>query len=120
MGTARSPVQPASQQWHHQPDRASRAGVLPCGRERTSTAVSATEAVMATIPRAFRQDTRAGQRPGYPAGGRGFDRAATALGGWLIGGVYLDGWAHRHRANLETFFTPWHAVLYAGFLALFA
>jgi len=39
----------------------------------------------------------------------------VALGGlWLISGLYLDGWAH-HRIQLESFFTPWHAVLYSGF-----
>ncbi len=35
---------------------------------------------------------------------------------WLIGGLYLDGWAHLHFPELETFFTPWHGVLYSGFL----
>jgi len=38
------------------------------------------------------------------------------LGLWLIGGLYLDGWAHNHIPSLETFFTPWHGVLYSGFL----
>lgn len=38
---------------------------------------------------------------------------------WFIGGLYLDGWAHAHIAELETFFTPWHAVLYSGFFATF-
>jgi hypothetical protein len=41
----------------------------------------------------------------------------VALGAWLIGGLYLDGWAHIHVPALETFFTPWHAVLYSGYLA---
>jgi hypothetical protein len=36
---------------------------------------------------------------------------------WFFLGLYLDGWAHGHLARLETFFTPWHAVLYSGFLA---
>jgi len=40
--------------------------------------------------------------------------AATA---WLVGGAYLDNWAHAHIATLDTFFTPWHAVLYSGFAA---
>jgi hypothetical protein len=35
----------------------------------------------------------------------------------LIAGVFLDAWAHNSRPDLETFFTPWHAVLYSGFLA---
>ena len=37
---------------------------------------------------------------------------------WLIGGIFVDGWAHNHLARLETFFTPWHALLYSGFLAV--
>jgi hypothetical protein len=40
-----------------------------------------------------------------------------ALSAWLIGGLFLDGWAHRTRPLLETFFTPWHAVFYSGFAA---
>ena len=40
------------------------------------------------------------------------------LSAWVMGGAYLDGWAHRHVAStLETFLTPWHAVLYSGVLA---
>lgn len=43
------------------------------------------------------------------------------LSGWLVAGVYLDGWAHIHRGlRLETFFTPWHGVLYSGFAAVAA
>lgn len=33
----------------------------------------------------------------------------------FTGGVYLDGWAHNHIPLLESFFTPWHAVLYSGY-----
>jgi hypothetical protein len=50
-------------------------------------------------------------------GGVGFDWLMVALGAWLLGGLYLDGWAHIHVPALETFFTPWHAVLYSGYLA---
>jgi hypothetical protein len=32
--------------------------------------------------------------------------------------MFLDAWAHNNLAQLETFFTPWHAVLYSGFVAL--
>ncbi|MCW5851151.1 MAG: hypothetical protein KIT87_13835 [Anaerolineae bacterium] len=35
---------------------------------------------------------------------------------WLIGGLFLDGWAHINLPQLETFFTPWHGVLYSGFI----
>lgn len=38
------------------------------------------------------------------------------FGAWLLIGLYLDGWAHRHF-EIESFFTPWHGVLYSGFLA---
>ena len=48
-------------------------------------------------------------------GGPGFDWLMAVLGAWLIGGLYLDGWAHIHVPALETFFTPWHAVLYSGY-----
>lgn len=54
---------------------------------------------------------------GAVRGGAGFDWVMAALGGWLLGGLYLDGWAHIHVPALETFFTPWHAVLYSGYLA---
>lgn len=49
-----------------------------------------------------------------------FDRAMTLLSGWFILGIFLDAWAHSHGRTDETFFTPWHAVLYSGFLALAA
>jgi hypothetical protein len=46
-----------------------------------------------------------------------FDWTATVLGAVFLGGLFLDGWAHTHGRVDETFFTPWHAVLYGGFLA---
>jgi len=48
----------------------------------------------------------------------GFDWTTVILGAWFQFGVYLDGWAHVHFPLLETFVTPWHGVLYSGFLAL--
>src|SRR5437588_1187118 len=47
-------------------------------------------------------------------GGQAFDWIATVLFAILIGGVYLDGWAHNHGKVDNTFFTHWHAVLYSG------
>jgi hypothetical protein len=48
-----------------------------------------------------------------------FDWVIVVLGGWLLGGLYVDGWAHHHLATtLESFFTPWHAAFYAGFMAV--
>jgi hypothetical protein len=34
---------------------------------------------------------------------------------WTTVGLCLDGWAHRHQPELESFLTPWHAVFYSGF-----
>ncbi|WP_189005050.1 hypothetical protein [Deinococcus malanensis] len=43
------------------------------------------------------------------------------LAWWLIMGLFVDGWAHNHLGDrLETFFTPWHALFYSGFLAVAA
>ena len=55
--------------------------------------------------------------PRVAAGGAGFDWLVAGLGVWFVGGLYLDGWAHVHMPALESFFTPWHAVLYSGYLA---
>src|ERR1700716_4070271 len=49
---------------------------------------------------------------------RGFEWTVVALSIWVMAGAYLDAWAHRYLARLETFYTPWHAVLYSGMLAL--
>jgi hypothetical protein len=49
---------------------------------------------------------------------RGYDWAVVALSFWFLGGLVLDGWAHNHIPKLESFFTPWHAVFYSGFLAI--
>ncbi len=49
------------------------------------------------------------------AGGIGFDWVYILLASALIGGVFLDGWAHAHGKVDQSFFTPWHAVLYSGF-----
>ena len=49
-------------------------------------------------------------------GGLRFDWLMSILGFVFVAGVYLDGWAHAHGLVDQTFFTPWHAVLYSGFL----
>ncbi|MGH2522968.1 MAG: hypothetical protein ACRDH2_10745 [Anaerolineales bacterium] len=54
----------------------------------------------------------------YPAGSLRFDLAAALLACWFVLGLYLDGWAHNNLpGRFETFFTPWHGVLYSGYLA---
>src|SRR4029450_8445544 len=49
-----------------------------------------------------------------------FDWAATVLAATFTGGVFLDGWAHTHGRVDDTFFTPWHAALYSGFVLMAA
>jgi hypothetical protein len=49
---------------------------------------------------------------------RRFEWTVVALCTWFMAGAYLDAWAHRHLARLESFFTPWHAVLYSGIFAI--
>lgn len=56
----------------------------------------------------------------YPADSRGLDWLSVLASAWFIAGLFLDGWAHNHIPTLETFFTPWHAVLYSGFFAVAA
>lgn len=55
------------------------------------------------------------ERVARPIGGLSFDWTMAAICSWPLLGAYLDAWAHNH-IRLETFFTPWHAVLYSGFL----
>lgn len=55
-----------------------------------------------------------------PAGGAGFDRLVVLVCSWLGAGFWLDEWAHYRSSRLETVFTPWHGLLYSGFLAVAA
>jgi hypothetical protein len=43
--------------------------------------------------------------------------ATMILAAWLMVGAVLDAWAHANLSILEMFFTPWHSVLYSGFVA---
>ncbi|MEA2186830.1 MAG: hypothetical protein QOK16_1841 [Solirubrobacteraceae bacterium] len=87
----------------------------------TSDAASAANDVrsLASHPpeAAPRRGRRAPDVAGTPISRRG-DLVTIALATWLIGGVFLDGWAHKTQPALETFFTPWHAVFYSGFAAV--
>jgi hypothetical protein len=59
-------------------------------------------------------------KPRAPVGhSASLDWAMIVTSGWLLGGLYLDGWAHNHLATtLESFLTPWHGAFYSGFLAV--
>jgi len=71
---------------------------------------------MASVPLPA-QTPATGAPNARPRGGLGFDCLIAVLTAWFLGGIYLDGWAHVHVPALETFFTPWHALLYSGFAA---
>lgn len=50
--------------------------------------------------------------------GRRANFITVLFGLWLMIGLFVDGWAHNTPDNrIETFFTPWHALFYSGFLA---
>lgn len=57
--------------------------------------------------------------PPAPAGSR-FPWLVTAAHAWILVGLFLDGWFHIHRGDNESFFTPWHAILYSGVAATVA
>jgi len=48
-------------------------------------------------------------------GGVRFDWAVIGACTWLIIGAYSDVWAHNHLP-IDNFFTPWHGLLYSGYL----
>lgn len=59
----------------------------------------------------------AGTKAERGTGATGLDWAVAAASVLFVGGAWLDAWAHDNvPATLETFFTPWHAILYAGLL----
>ena len=60
------------------------------------------------------------RRPALPVAGAApaFDVVVVVLAAWMVAGVFVDGWAHVNLASTrETFWTPWHGILYSGFTA---
>src|SRR4249920_2010786 len=51
----------------------------------------------------------------FPQSSVRFDWMVILLEAWWVGGLFVDGWAHAHGKVDQSFFTPWHAILYAGF-----
>ena len=73
---------------------------------------------MATAANTVTSGAAQARQQGYPAGGVRFDLAMILVSAWLIGGLFVDGWAHFHGMVDDSFFTPWHAVFYSGFMAV--
>ncbi len=46
--------------------------------------------------------------------GLGFDWLFVVISGISMLGVYVDGWAHNHLDDIDTFWTPWHGLIYVG------
>ncbi|MCY3947505.1 MAG: hypothetical protein OXF44_14605 [Anaerolineaceae bacterium] len=59
----------------------------------------------------------AGRLEGYPAVTPAFTWAALALGVWVLLGAIVDIHAHNHGQVDETFFTPFHLLMYSGIAA---
>ena len=53
-----------------------------------------------------------------PAGSIRFDLYVVLLSLWCTVGLFVDGYAHNHGGVDNTFFTPYHALLYSGILAV--
>jgi hypothetical protein len=68
---------------------------------------------------ALHGDSRSPNSPLQPGGleaSSWLEWGVTVSSAWFIAGVYVDAWAHiRHLP--EGFFTPWHAIIYSGWLA---
>lgn len=46
------------------------------------------------------------------------DGLTVVFGLWVMIGLFVDGYVHNTRGDqLESFFTPWHGLLYSGFVA---
>lgn len=54
-------------------------------------------------------------RSGQPPRSLGFDYQMMVLGAFIVLGAFLDGWAHNHGQVDDSFFTPWHGILYGGY-----
>lgn len=58
---------------------------------------------------------------GYPEVSARFEWAVTFAALWILIGLYLDGAAHvNFSETIDSFFTPWHGILYGGLAASIA
>lgn len=69
---------------------------------------------MATVTRNIDARPVRSKQAESSAGSLRYDWIVTLALAFFVAGGYLDSWAHTHLGDLETFFTPWHAVLYFG------
>lgn len=56
--------------------------------------------------------------PGYPEASPRFEWSMTLTSLWILTGLFLDGWAHNNiPETIDSFFSPWHLILYSGVAA---
>ena len=51
---------------------------------------------------------------GSPADNLRLDWTMAIISCAIVFGLYIDGWAHNHGQVDDSFFTPWHALLYGA------
>lgn len=54
-------------------------------------------------------------RSGQPADNPRLDWWMAIVACAMIFGLFIDGWAHNHDRVDDSFFTPWHAILYGAY-----
>ncbi len=57
---------------------------------------------------------------GYATVSKRFHFYFALLGFAFVSGIYLDGWAHNQGVVDDSFFTPYHGVMYSAYLIVFA
>ena len=62
----------------------------------------------------LRRAGKAGSRAGSPAHNLRLDWLMALICCAIVFGLYIDGWAHNHGQVDDSFFTPWHALLYGA------
>ena len=75
-----------------------------------------TQFCQATVASVCNRDAKGQQLQAKHISGLHFDWLINLLSAIFVGGLYLDGWAHNHGRVDQSFFTPWHAFFYSGFL----
>lgn len=67
---------------------------------------------MATLSKTSRPKAQSG----YPAHTQQLDALMAILTFILVSGLFIDGWAHNHGRVDDSFFTPYHAVMYSSYV----
>jgi len=111
-------------------NRAKRSTGTECGRLQLSTGCNVLQGSeyynfwpfcgdrqMSAYPsQSFVPSATTGESSRVKIAGLGFDWLMALLSAVFVGGLFLDGWAHNHGKVDQSFFTPWHAFFYGGFV----